>query len=583
LITVSAPTDSTTRPTRTDSAARVLVVVVLVLVALLGVGLLGASLLPSGALAGRLLGTANSARAGTYTQDLVAYLGQRMRLAAALLLVLSVGLLVLRAPFQALLSSSFKDLRDVRASVRWPGITDVLALAVPTLLAIALRVAFLNQPMRYDEALTFNEFASRPLYYGLSFYPDPNNHLLNTLLVHFTSAALGPQPWVLRLPALLAGVLLVPATYALTRVLYGGRAAILSGLLVACSSYIVEYSTNSRGYTLQALCFVTLLCLAIAALRRDSPTALLLATLVAALGTYALPTMFYGVVIVAAWLAFEMRRANLARISRGQLVASGLLLGLVVTLTYLPVLLVSGADKLVSNRFVVPLDLAELSAELPVSLARTWGFWNRDLPLLVAALLLVGFVVATVADARQRRVPPGLLAPAVCLAIVLVQRVAPFERVWLFLLPLYFSIASGGLARLLEARRLPGYGFGSAVVGCGLAAVLGYTTLSSGSILASTETGTFPDAQAVTHTLSSVLASNDAVLTTLPASLPELQYYFARQGLQIDTLVRPPSEAHNLFVIAAPGASPTVDGWGKPHELQRFPGAVLLQLMALTP
>ena len=25
-----------------------------------------------------------------------------------------------------------------------------------------------------------------------------------------------------------------------------------------------------------------------------------------------------------------------------------------------------------------------------------------------------------------------------CLAIVLVQRVAPFERVWLFLLPLYF-------------------------------------------------------------------------------------------------------------------------------------------------
>ena len=57
--------------------------------------------------------------------------------------------------------------------------------------AIAVRLMFINQPMRYDEALTFNEFASRPLYYGLSFYPDPNNHLLNTLLVHVAFASLG--------------------------------------------------------------------------------------------------------------------------------------------------------------------------------------------------------------------------------------------------------------------------------------------------------------------------------------------------------------------------------------------------------
>ncbi len=187
------------------------------------------------------------------------------------------------------------------------------------LLAIGLRLAFLNQPMRYDEALTFNEFASRPLYYGLSFYPDPNNHLLNTLLVHVTSTGLGTQPWVLRLPAFVAGVLLVPATYALARLLYGRRAAFLGAVLVAVSSYLVEYSTNSRGYTLQALCFVTMFGLAGVAVRRDSPTALLLATLVAALGAYALPTMFYGVVIVAAWCGLELRRTKLTRISRGQL------------------------------------------------------------------------------------------------------------------------------------------------------------------------------------------------------------------------------------------------------------------------
>ncbi len=110
------------------------------------------------------------------------------------------------------------------------------------------------------------------------------------------------------------------------------------------------------------------------------------------------------------------------------------------------------------------------------------------------------------------------------------------------------------------------------------AASLGFLTLTSGSILSSTETGVFPDAQAVTHSLSAVLASDDAVVTTLPASLPELQYYFPREGMRIDALVRPPAEAHGVFVIAAPGASPTVPGWGDPREVQRFPGRVLLML-----
>jgi len=556
-----------------NSTVRALVVLVLGLTALLVVALLVGSLVAGPALAGRLLGATNAARAGAYTQDLVTYLGQRMGLAAALLLVLLIGLAVLRASLQDLLKTA---LEDAARPMRWPARVDLTIAAAAALLGMGVRIPFLSQPMRYDEALTFNEFASRPLYYALSFYPDPNNHLLNTLLVHVTSLVLGSAPWVLRLPAFVAGVLLVPATYALAHALYGRRAAVLAGVLVAVSSYAVEYSSNARGYTLQTLCFVVTLCLAILAVRRDSPSALLLATLVAALGAYALPTMFYGVAIVAAWIGLESRRTRLSRITRGQLVVSVLVLGLVITLAYLPVMLVSGADKLVSNRFVVPLTLAELGAELPVSLGRTWGFWNRDLSLVVSVVLVCGFALACVTQLRPRHVPVGLLAPVVCLAIVLVQRVAPFERVWLFLLPLYFSVASGGLAMVLATRGLPSYS--TAVVGCLLAGFLSYATLTSGSILDSPETGAFPDAQAVTRTLQSALETDDAVLTTLPASLPELQYYFARAGMRTDTLVRPPAEARNLFVIVPSGVSPSVDGWGDPHELQRFPRSVLFEL-----
>ncbi len=556
-----------------SSATRVVVLAVLALVMALAIGLLLASLVPGDVLAGRLLGAAGEARTGAFTQELIAQIDARLRLAAGVLLLLTAGLVVWRGAFADLLHLTFDDF----AWPRWPNQTDALAIGLPMLLTVGLRLPFLNQPMRYDESLTFNEFASRPLYYGLSFYPDPNNHLLNTLLMHVTYAGLGNQPWILRLPALIGGVLLVPATYGLTRVLSGQRGtALLAALLVAGSSYLVEYSTNARGYTLQALCFVVMLSLVTLAVRRDSPSALLPAALVGAVGAYALPTMLYGVLIAAAWFALEAWRVRLVRIRAGHLVVSGLLLGLVVMLAYLPVVLVSGADKLVSNRFVVPLDAAALVNELPGSLLRTWALWNRDVPLPIAAVLLLGFCFVSFGEIRRQRVPLGILALGTCVVLVVVQRVAPFERVWLFLLPLYLALASMGIVGLgaLAGR------WGNLVtwLACLFAFMLSIAVLRSGSVLRSTETGTFTDAEAVALSLRGRLGAGDAVVTTLPASLPELQYYFPRAGLGIEALVRPPAEAQHLYVVTSRDSGAAIPGWGRAEVLERFPQSEVLVL-----
>jgi hypothetical protein len=548
-------------------AARRVVLAVLLAAGALGVGLLAVSLAPSGLLLGRLLGAAGEAgRGGANTQELATYFDQRLRLAAGLVLAVVAGLVVVRGSFEELVAATLRD-------AAWPRLrierASLLLVAVPTLVAVAVRMPFLSQPMRYDEALTFNEFASRPLYYGLSYYPDPNNHLLNTLLMHLAFLGLGNQPWVLRLPALAGGVLLVAATFWLARQLYDARVAVLAAALVGVGSYLVEYSTNARGYTLQALCFVLMLGLVFVAVRRQSLSALLLAALVGALGAYDLPTMLYGVAIAAAcfgvWsLAYDGR----LRVRGPHLLAAGLVLGLLVVLLYLPVLVISGADKLVSNRFVVPLGWTEFGPELARSLGRTWGFWNRDVPWPLAALLVVGFAIATALELRKRRMPLGMLALLICLVFVAAQRVAPFERVWLFLLPLYLVIAGAGLARFVDGRVL--------AVGFGL--VLGFFTLSSGSILSSTETGAFPEAEAVTSALAPRLAPDDAVVTQLPASLPELQYYFPRYGLPASVLVRPPDEGQNVWVVAPPGSPPEVPGFPNVSEVERFAGASLYQL-----
>src|SRR6266542_1301315 len=527
LSATSTPAQATRLQTSTPRAS-LIVVACLVFLAALAAVLLAASLLPAATLVGRFMSATGDARAGAVTQNLIADLPRRLQLAGAGFALLMVLLLVLRRPFERVVASVLAAFPWRLARVHgadWP-------LGGLIIIAIAARLAFLNQPMRYDEALCFNEFASRAPYYGLSFYPEPNNHLLNTLLMHVAYAVLGNQPWVLRLPALIAGVLLVPATYGLGRLLYGRGAGLAAAGLVAASSYFVEYSTNARGYTLAALCCVTMFALGVVAVRRDSLATLLAGAVVAAAGIYAVPTTVYGVVVACAWLAIELRRSRPVHISLSTVVVVLLLMMLLVALVYLPVVLVAGC------------------------------------------------LVATIAELQRQKVPVALLAVGACLALVVVQRVAPFERVWLFLLPLYFVVGAGGLALVAQrsgAQRMPAQlgGIASLVVAVGLAAL----TISSGSVIASAETGVFPDAEAVATTLRDRgIGPRDAVLTELPASLPELQYYFPRAGLGIDSLVREPSAAERVYVVSPANAQPQLYGRARPVELRRYATAVLYEL-----
>lgn len=89
-----------------------------------------------------------------------------------------------------------------------------LVVWVITAVALACRLAALDQPMRYDESITWAYFAGRPWSTIVSSYPFPNNHVLHSLFARVAVAALPFAPWALRLPAFLAGLAIVPLTWA---------------------------------------------------------------------------------------------------------------------------------------------------------------------------------------------------------------------------------------------------------------------------------------------------------------------------------------------------------------------------------
>ena len=196
-----------------------------------------------------------------------------------------------------------------RATRKRLGMDDTVHRAtfvVVILFAVVLRVVFLSQPMRFDEALTFVHFASPPLPRGLYNYASPNNHIFHTLQVHIAYRVFGDDPWAIRLPACVAGVLIVPATYLLIRRLYNRDAALLASGCAASSSALIEFSTNARGYSLVTLTFLALLVVATFLKRRPFRGAWVLFAVLAALGFYTMPIMAYPFAIVVAWLVLSL-------------------------------------------------------------------------------------------------------------------------------------------------------------------------------------------------------------------------------------------------------------------------------------
>ncbi|MEO0561073.1 MAG: hypothetical protein AAF125_03095, partial [Chloroflexota bacterium] len=133
-----------------------------------------------------------------------------------------------------------------------------ITLTLIVLAAIGLRVTAIDRPIYTDEAYTYLYFIQDGLRDVLTDYREPNNHIFQTILAWAAVDTFGNTPAVMRLPALLSGLLLVPATYRATRKLYTPGAAIIAAALVTVSVPLAEYAVSARGSSFIVLAFVIL-------------------------------------------------------------------------------------------------------------------------------------------------------------------------------------------------------------------------------------------------------------------------------------------------------------------------------------
>ena len=150
-----------------------------------------------------------------------------------------------------------------------------LVVALLTLLAAALRFWRLGDWSFWaDEIATLRDA----------------QHLRNVItypvgyaLIGFTVRHLGLNEFVARLVPAITGAVSVPALYLIGRKLFSERAAILSAVLLAISSYHIFFSQEARYYTLMMLFSMLAMWCAFVGLERDNRKALLGAVLLLAL------------------------------------------------------------------------------------------------------------------------------------------------------------------------------------------------------------------------------------------------------------------------------------------------------------
>jgi len=443
----------------------------------------------------------------------------------------------------------------------------LIPVAVLSLFALLARIPYINDPMRHDEAYSFVVFAKLPLRLAVADYHFPNNHLFHTLLMHISQRLFGNDPWVVRLPALTAGIALVPTGYLLTRELYGRMAAWVAGAALAAAPILIHYSSNARGYSLLAFWTLLLFILALELTRRSNLFYWNLAALVSALGFYTLPVFLMPFGVVITWLIFSgcthRTIPHDQRFSWFMRLFFFVVLTLIITfLLYLPVIRYSGVESVIANPYVESLSWKDFWPTLVSRLEGIAYEWTLKVPPLATALTVFGFALSLLLHRQISRSPVSTqLAAFVFIPIILlVQRPNAWAKIWQFLFPLLLIWAAAGLIGALQwlqirfAQKIPLAHIGAGMMTAGLVAMAAVNAVRDHPGLRSAP-GTVEQAA---QYLKAHLTADD-ILIIAPVDDAPLWYYFYKYDLPQEHFHRD-VPFRRAYVLVSRDQEQTLDG-----------------------
>ncbi|MBM3152077.1 MAG: hypothetical protein FJZ96_07730 [Chloroflexi bacterium] len=439
-------------------------------------------------------------------------------------------------------SMFWKDVKSIRIH-RHEGIILALIIAV----GFGLRALLLDRSVEFDEAYTLISFARRGFSKIVSDYHVPNNHVLHTILVRVSYLLLGDEIWKIRLPAFLAGLLVIPATYLLGRILYNRETGLVASGIVATLPLMALQSSIARGYPVLALLTLASFILAAYLIRKRNLLAWSLLVLFCALGFYTVPTMLYPFGVLFFWLFLSVVDINKEQYSLWSwikhLLHAGISTAILTVVLYLPIMLNQNVFSLYTTSSVMkPLDMESFINMLPGKTTDLIQDWLTGLPQLITLLFVfcIAISLLRIKEISKYKVPIQFATLVAVLLLLLAQRPDTPERIWLWILPLFAIWIAYGISILMHMLRKisPIRHF---VIILPILILAGLTVNGGGfSTYAANDPATEEDPYAEQITLAILpRVSSSSTIVVSACSDARYRYYFSHYGLPLTTFYDP--------------------------------------------
>jgi hypothetical protein len=256
-----------------------------------------------------------------------------------------------------------------------------------------------------DEIWSYRYFIKEGVLVTGTYYPDTNNHILFNLFGALLYKINDNYFFVMKLPVLIQSTLLLILLFLLLNSMLNYRIAIISVSLTAFTGDAVYYSAIGRGHFLMSLFAIISLVSVFRYLQNPQKFYLWLFTCCSILGFYTVPTYLYFFTSIGLYLFLDILINKRLKLIKPVFIAL-LSVCIGVLICYLPVILVSGHQALLGNKWVNAGSSAGFFSACLVYIAEWMEYMTGLLPIgqkkyLIAGVLYILFLVFFIKTKNQ--------------------------------------------------------------------------------------------------------------------------------------------------------------------------------------
>ncbi len=321
---------------------------------------------------------------------------------------------------------NFKAVSKILKST-WQQISllEKIVLFIPLLIYVAFWWIY---GWQNDEVFSYTFFVDRGILVCATYYPAPNNHvafLIFSAILNKISPSFFSDFICLKFPATLSAVFSLWFVWLFFYRKNQKTVAWFCFVLIAFNWAFFFYATHGRGYAWIILFFLWV-CFAIFKIISNQNSSFnykkhwFLWSVSMILGCYTIPIFVYVWFgsLVGLWIIGTNK-------IRKQSIVVAFISGIIILFLYSPILIFNGLSAIISNSWVAPLSFEKWLQEFPLYIIDTHG--------IIGILAFVFSIILFLYNKKFRKI----LIYFWCIAyspylIVFIQKVIPFERVFLY-------------------------------------------------------------------------------------------------------------------------------------------------------